>query len=56
MNAPEGLVTSVGYSCNKEVYYVFEGNIHCTGDTLNWLKIDVGRITSYNVCYTKLLR
>ncbi|MDZ7606417.1 MAG: glycerol kinase GlpK [Cyclobacteriaceae bacterium] len=35
---PEGLVTSVGFGCNKKIDYVFEGNIHCTGDTINWLK------------------
>jgi len=36
--APEGLVTSIGFGRNKTIDYVFEGNIHCTGDTLNWLK------------------
>lgn len=36
--APEGLVTSVGYGVGKTIDYVFEGNIHCTGDTINWLK------------------
>ncbi len=41
LNAPQGLVTSIGYSMNKKVHYVFEGNIHCTGDTLNWLKNEV---------------
>jgi glycerol kinase len=44
--APDGLVTSIGYSCNKEIHYVFEGNIHCTGDTLNWLKNEVQLISS----------
>lgn len=43
--APEGLVTSIGYACNKQVHYVFEGNIHCTGDTLNWLKNEVQLIS-----------
>ena len=41
LNAPQGLVTSIGYSMNKKIHYVFEGNIHCTGDTLNWLKNEV---------------
>ena len=41
LEAPQGLVTSIGYSMNKQIYYVFEGNIHCTGDTLNWLKNEV---------------
>ncbi|WP_372772651.1 glycerol kinase GlpK [Mangrovibacterium sp.] len=44
LTPPEGLVTSIGYSCKKQIHYVFEGNIHCTGDTLNWLKNDVGMI------------
>ncbi len=44
LDAPEGLVSSIGYSCNNTVHYVYEGNIHCTGDTLNWLKNDVGLI------------
>jgi glycerol kinase len=42
--APEGLVTSVGYSYGKKIHYVYEGNIHCTGDTINWLKNEVGLI------------
>jgi glycerol kinase len=41
LNAPQGLVTSIGYSMNKKIHYVFEGNIHCTGDTINWLKNEV---------------
>ncbi len=45
LDAPEGLVTSIGYSCNKKVQYVFEGNIHCTGDTINWLKNEVQLIS-----------
>ncbi len=35
--APEGLVTSIGFGMRRSVDYVFEGNIHCTGDTINWL-------------------
>ncbi len=35
---PKGLVTSIGFGSNKTIDYVFEGNIHCTGDTINWLK------------------
>jgi glycerol kinase len=44
--APEGLVTSVGFGRNKIIDYVFEGNIHCTGDTLNWLTNDLQLIDS----------
>lgn len=38
---PEGLVTSIGYGMSGRIYYVYEGNIHCTGDTINWLKNDL---------------
>ncbi len=42
---PNGLVTSIGFGCNKQIQYVFEGNIHCTGDTLNWLKDELKLIS-----------
>jgi glycerol kinase len=45
---PEGLVTSIGFACNKKISYVFEGNIHCTGDTLNWLKNELELITDFS--------
>ncbi|MBR1548677.1 MAG: glycerol kinase GlpK [Prevotella sp.] len=35
--APEGLVTSVGYSALGKTYYGFEGNIYSTGATLKWI-------------------
>ena len=35
--APDGLVTSVGFSALGKVFYAFEGNIHCTGATIKWL-------------------
>ncbi len=44
--APAGLVTSVGYGMNRKIDYVFEGNIHCTGDTINWLKNELQLIGS----------
>ncbi len=37
LKSPEGLVTSIGFSIDNEIDYVFEGNIHCTGDTIKWL-------------------
>ncbi|WP_321345425.1 glycerol kinase GlpK [uncultured Draconibacterium sp.] len=39
--SPEGLVTSIGYGLDKKIFYVYEGNIHSTGDTINWLKNDL---------------
>jgi glycerol kinase len=44
--APSGLVTSVGYGRDGKIDYVFEGNIHCTGDTINWLKNELQLINS----------
>ncbi len=38
LEPPKGLVTSIGFGRNKTIDYVFEGNIHATGDTINWLK------------------
>ncbi|MFH0758401.1 MAG: glycerol kinase GlpK [Bacteroidota bacterium] len=38
---PNGLVTSIGWGREKAIDYVFEGNIHCTGDTINWLVNDL---------------
>jgi glycerol kinase len=37
LDPPEGMVTSVGWGRDRSIDYVFEGNIHCTGDTINWL-------------------
>lgn len=44
--APAGLVTSIGWGRSGTIDYVFEGNIHCTGDTINWLVNDAGLIAS----------
>lgn len=41
MKSPEGLVTSIGWGCRGEIDYVFEGNIHCTGDSIKWLVNDL---------------
>ena len=43
---PKGLVTSIGYGRAGTIDYVFEGNIHCTGDTINWLVNDAGLIAN----------
>ncbi len=41
LQAPEGLVTSIGYGLNGMIHYVYEGNVHCTGDTISWLVHDM---------------
>ena len=43
--SPAGLVTSIGWGAGKTIDYVFEGNIHCAGDTLNWLVNDLELIS-----------
>jgi glycerol kinase len=44
MAPPAGLVTSIGFGCENTIDYVYEGNIHCTGDTINWLINELGLI------------
>jgi glycerol kinase len=39
-------VTSIGWGENGTIDYVFEGNIHCTGDTINWLINDLELISN----------
>lgn len=46
MKSPKGLVTSIGYGIQNKIDYVFEGNIHCTGDTINWLVKDIELISN----------
>lgn len=37
LQAPEGLVTSIGYSAFGRTCYAYEGNIYSTGATLKWM-------------------
>ena len=37
ITAPRGVVTSIGFSALDKIFYAFEGNVHCTGATINWL-------------------
>lgn len=46
LSSPEGLVTSIGWGRAGAIDYVFEGNIHCTGDTINWLVNDAELISN----------
>ncbi len=48
LESPGGLVTSVGYGVQNEISYVFEGNIHSTGATINWLVDDLKLIQNAN--------
>jgi glycerol kinase len=46
LEAPRGLVTSIGFGRNGKIDYVYEGNIHCTGDTINWMKNELQLISA----------
>ncbi len=48
LSAPQGLVTSIAYTAFGKVYYAFEGNIHYTGATIQWLIDDLQLIQSAN--------
>jgi glycerol kinase len=49
-DAPGGLVTSIGFTRKGMVDYVFEGNIHSTGDTVKWLVEGLKLIADTNEC------
>lgn len=46
IKAADGLVTSIGFSACGETYYAYEGNIHCTGATIKWMKDKLNLIES----------
>ena len=39
-----GLSNSIAWGLSEKIEYVLEGNINCSGDTLNWLKDELGLI------------
>ena len=42
--APQGLVTSVGFSAFGKTYFGYEGNIYSTGATLKWMADQLGMV------------
>jgi glycerol kinase len=44
---PTGTVLSLGWGFRGKPVYVIEGNIHSTGDTMSWLKDNLGLFDSY---------
>ncbi|OHD74569.1 MAG: hypothetical protein A2V99_02905 [Spirochaetes bacterium RBG_16_67_19] len=42
-----GIVVSLGWGFQEKPVYVYEGNIHSTGDTISWLKDNIGLFDSY---------
>jgi glycerol kinase len=47
LEPPEGIVLSLAWGQAGTVDYVFEGNIHCSGDTLKWLHDGVKLFDDY---------
>ena len=45
-----GLVTSVGWSVNGQVSYVLEGSVFNAGSTIQWLRDELGLISSAPEC------
>jgi glycerol kinase len=45
-----GIVTSVGWACSEDRVYVLEGNINCTGRTIQWLTQNLGILGSPREC------
>lgn len=46
-SSPAGIVTSVGWGVEGNVTYVFEGNIHHTGDTVRWARDQLNLFADY---------
>ena len=45
--SPAGVVSSIAWGVDRHVSYVFEGNIHSTGDTLRWLRDNLQLFAHY---------
>lgn len=45
-HAPEGLVTSIGFTVKGQTFYAYEGNIYSTGATLKWMADQMKYISS----------
>ncbi|MFT3950935.1 MAG: glycerol kinase GlpK [Oscillospiraceae bacterium] len=48
MDSRNGLVTTIAWGVQGEVSYAFEGIVHCTGDTLKWLKENLGMFRDFS--------
>lgn len=47
LSPPPGIVTSIAWGFGGTVDYVFEANIHSTGDTLRWVRDELGLFDTY---------
>lgn len=49
LQSHHGLVTSIAWGMDSQVEYVFEGNINCTGATIEWLVEDLELIPNAKI-------
>ncbi|MCL7749914.1 glycerol kinase GlpK [Halalkalibacter alkaliphilus] len=47
IKSTEGLMTTIAYAFDGTVHYALEGIIHSTGDTLKWVKDNLGLFDSF---------
>lgn len=43
-----GLVTSIAWGIGGEIEYALEGIVHCTGDTIKWIKENLGLFQDFS--------
>lgn len=48
LDPPSGVVLSLGWGAEGAVQYVFEGNVHSTGDTVRWVRDNLGLFSDYD--------
>ena len=48
LEPPPGVVLSLGWGAEGRVEYVFEGNVHSTGDTVRWVRDNLGLFADYD--------
>jgi glycerol kinase len=48
IESKNGLVTAIAWGINGKVEYALEGIIHCSGDTLKWVKDNLGLFQNFS--------
>lgn len=48
IKSDKGLVTAIAWALDDQVQYAIEGIINCSGDTLNWLKSNIGLFENFD--------
>lgn len=48
IESKNGLVTAIAWGLNGKVEYAFEGIVHCSGDTVKWIKDNLGLFNDFS--------